>query len=130
MDCSQSRVRRAPTGLETGTAQRTTAAYAPPPEGPVPEFEPLRPGEGIFDRCRLGPQGGGSDVWIKQISCAEARKWVLRLNGVGLGLQDRPRGGVGRAEGGWECWSQLEDRYGPIHNICARGEQLITFYFH
>jgi hypothetical protein len=101
----------------------------PIPGGPVSAAAALRPGQGALDQCALGKRGGGYDVWIKGIPCSQARQWVLRLVPVvgnsGVGKHE----GISALENGWECWSRVEGRYGPVHNVCVRGEQLVMFYF-
>ena len=74
----------------SGSGPGTTLNLAPPQsrtrpraavvsQGRVPLPKPLRPGEGVFDRCQPGAQGGSYDVWIKSTPCAQAPKWLLRL---------------------------------------------------
>ena len=108
----------------TSVSNKTTQGAAVVPQGRVPSPKPLRPGEGVFDRCQPGPQGGGYDVWIKSIPCAQARKWLLRLLPT-FNLTDRE--GVGQQEQGWQCLTQSEGPRGPYHYVCARGPQLIVF---
>ena len=73
-----------------------------------------------------GPLGGG-DVWIKDISCRETRDWLRRLITSYGAFPVAKDEGIGRLQGGWECWSRLEELIG-IHNVCVRGSQLIMFY--
>ena len=99
-----------------------------PPDGRwIPSPVGLAPGTGELDQCTPGPLGGGFDVWIKDISCREARDWLRRLITSYGAFPVAKDEGVGRLQGGWECWSRLEELIG-IHNICVRGSQLIMFY--
>jgi hypothetical protein len=99
-----------------------------PPDGRwIPSPVGLAPGTGELAQCTPGPLGGGFDVWIKDISCPETRKWLRRLIATYGAFPVAKDEGVGRVEGGWECWSRLEERTG-IHNVCVRGSQLIMFY--
>lgn len=113
---------------ESGT-EPLRVVSAPPQGRWVPNPVGLAPGTGELDRCRPGPMGGGFDVWIKDIPCRQARKWLRPLIPTYGALPVAKGEGIGRLLGGWECWSRLEARYGPIHNVCVRGEQLIMFYF-
>jgi hypothetical protein len=86
------------------------------------------PGEQTLLRhCAPGPQGGGSGVWIKGISCEEVRDTLVWLGGSGT-IQRRWRHGFIRTQDGWECWGRKEGRFSPIHNVCFRDEQLVIFY--
>lgn len=106
-----------------GAAQQPRLSAAIP-KGEVPSPQPLKPGEGAFDQCQPGPHGGGYDVWIKAIPCAQARQWILRLLPT-FNLTHRE--GIGREEGGWQCLAQSEGPVGPYHYVCTRGPQLIVF---
>lgn len=105
---------------QSATDQPTSAKI---PTGEVPERMVIEPGENGWDRCE--PRSGGFNVWAKNIPCPETNKWIFRLNEVGLAGGGEQ--GVARAERGWECWSQLEGRFGPIQNVCIREDQLILF---
>jgi hypothetical protein len=99
-----------------------------PPDGRwIPSPVGLAPGSGELDQCEPGPLGGGFDVWIKDISCPDTRHWLRRLITSYGAFPVAKDEGVGRLQGGWECWSRLEERIG-IHNVCVRGSQLIMFY--
>lgn len=104
-------------------------ASAPPDGRWIPRPVGLAPGTGELDQCGPGRLGGGYDVWIKDIPCREVRDWLRRLIPTYGAFPVAKDEGVGRVEGGWECWSRLEKHFGPIHNVCVRGEQLIMFYF-
>jgi len=100
---------------------------APPHGRWIPNPVGLAPGTGELDRCQPGPMGGGFDVWIKDIPCREARDWLRDLITAYGAFPVARDEGIGRLQGGWECWSRLERRIG-IHNVCVRGSQLIMFY--
>jgi hypothetical protein len=90
--------------------------------GQVPRPQPLKPGEGAFDRCLPGKNGGGYDLWIKDIRCHDARRWILRLLPT---FNISPRVGLDRLERGWQCLTQRTA--GTYHYVCVRGQQLIVF---
>lgn len=77
-------------------------------------------------RCEPDPQrGGGYEVWIRNVRCPEMRRLLRRFGGA-AGSRGRP--GFFRNEYGFVCWSHPEGRYGPIHNICFRGRQVVLYY--
>lgn len=110
-----------------GTSDPLRLVSAPPDGRWIPKPVGLAPGTGELDQCEPGPLGGGFDVWIKDISCRQVRDWLRRLFTTYGAFPVAKDEGVGRLQGGWECWSRLEERTG-IHNVCVRGAQLIMFY--
>ncbi len=113
-------------GAEAAAVRTVAEPDVPIDRGWVPPVV-LGPKGGVLRPCEVGPRGGGHDLWIKDITCEYANAWLRRLVSV-VGPQGQV-GGYGRLEGGWECWSRLERKWGPIHNICVRGDQLVMFYF-
>jgi hypothetical protein len=88
-----------------------------------------------FSRCD-DPQGGGYDIWIYGMECSAVTRTLLLSMPVRLfgtkspgSLSDGERQVVGRKNhDGWQCLSLLEADFGPIHNICRRGSQMLSFY--
>lgn len=85
----------------------------------------IRPGEAGFQRCQPGSRGGGYDVWIRGVACAEIRR-MLPI----FGFNPRPgRSPFFATEQGWMCWAKKEGRAGPIHHVCFRDGQVVMYEF-
>jgi hypothetical protein len=88
-----------------------------------------------FSRCD-DPHGGGYDIWVYGIGCSEVtRRLLLSMPVRSFGTKDPgslshdERQVVGtRNRDGWQCLSLLEADFGPIHHICRRGSQMLSFY--
>lgn len=85
----------------------------------------IRPGDAGFERCRPGGRGGGYDVWIRGVACAEIRESLATFGGN----PDPERSPFFATEQRWACWSRSEGRYGPVHNICFRDGQVVMYKF-
>lgn len=85
---------------------------------------PATPAEAGLEQCPSGPRGGGYGVRIKGVQCGEIRRTLPLFGSAGYAGKHR----FFRNEYGWVCWSRLERRFGPIHNICFRDRQVVFFY--
>jgi hypothetical protein len=80
--------------------------------------------------CSPSKHGGGYDLLIEDISCAEARRLIVPLGDPFSrygSLAKRNRQVISHQREGWTCWSQLATDYGPIRNVCWRGQQTMAF---
>jgi hypothetical protein len=78
-------------------------------------------------RCNL--RGGGADVRVANISCDEVQRTLSQWIPLPVHSGNDPKEGL-FVVSGWRCWGRLEKRYGPILNVCMRGDQFITYKFH
>ena len=86
-----------------------------------------------FESCPdAAKQGGGDDVWVQGMECSEVTTDLLISMHDPFGryksLPESERKVSNEGEDGWVCWSALEGDYGPIHNVCRRGEATLIFY--
>jgi hypothetical protein len=80
--------------------------------------------------CSPSKQGGGYDLLIEDISCPMARRLLVPLGDPFSryeSLARRNRQVVSQQREGWTSWSELATDYGPIHNVCWRGQQTMVF---
>lgn len=77
-------------------------------------------------------EGGGYDVWVQGMDCADATTELLLSMPDAFGryksLSQSERITSNQGPDGWTCWAALESDFGPIHNVCRRGDQTLIFY--
>jgi hypothetical protein len=88
-------------------------------EGPVPMFESLHRIK--LDNCQI--RAGGYAVRISGLSCGRTGEILAR----GGPLRVTEKSGAFDLGNGWTCWADLLKEYGPIQNVCWRGEALIVY---
>lgn len=72
---------------------------------------------------------GGSQIEAAGISCDEVSRTLSHwVPAPVFGRRERGQTGIFR-RGPWLCWARLEDRSGPITNVCMDGPQVILYSF-
>ncbi|MDQ3641118.1 MAG: hypothetical protein M3450_06550 [Actinomycetota bacterium] len=106
----------------------------PAPEATTAEQEPEATLP-AFESCPNHPKGrggGGDGVWVQGMKCSQVTTELLISMPDAFGrykslpLSKRMRSVKG--PDGWVCWAALESDYGPIHDVCRRGDQTLIFY--
>jgi hypothetical protein len=91
--------------------------WAPPLHPTVREEVNLKP-------CRV--PSGGYDVRVSKLNCEQAVEIVDRL-GRGGPLRATEASVAFDRGNGWTCWADLLKEFGPIQNVCWRGQSLIVY---
>jgi hypothetical protein len=78
----------------------------------------------------IQPCGRAGGLLVDDVRCANARRLVIPLGDPFSrygSLAERNRQVISQQGEGWTCWSELATDYGPIHNVCWRGEQTMIW---
>lgn len=78
-------------------------------------------------RCKVS--SGGTDVMAAKVSCREVEDTISHWAPRSVFGSGTDRRGV-FLEDGWQCWAELQKRYGPILNVCMRDNAVFTYLFH
>ncbi|MGB2852368.1 MAG: hypothetical protein WBC01_11960 [Solirubrobacterales bacterium] len=64
-----------------------------------------------------------------KVSCREVEDTISHWGPRSVFGPGTDRSGV-FLEDGWQCWAELQKRYGPILNVCMRDDAVFTYLFH